>query len=158
MTVYEGGCLCGRVRYAVTGQAVRVTHCYCRFCQQATGSTHMFEPVWTTDQFALTRGAPKTYALRSEGSGKKVSVHFCEVCGTKLYLSFERFPDAIGVYGGTLDHPDAAVAGVDQAFIFLDEAPKGCVIPAGMKTWRRHKITNEGEAIEPAVFHDPIVT
>ena len=157
MTVHEGGCLCGGVRYAATGQAVRVTHCYCRFCQQATGSTHMFEPVWPADRFSLTRGVPRTYVTRSEGSGKKVSVHFCEECGTKLYLSFERFPDAIGIYGGTLDEAAAAIEGADQASIFLDEAPKGCVIPAGMKAWPRHKITNDGEPIAPTVSEQPRV-
>ena len=141
--------MCGGVRYSVTGQPLQVTHCYCRFCQKATGSTHMFEPVWDKASFRLVRGEPKTYALRSEGSGKEVFVHFCEACGTKLYLSFERFPEVVGMYGGTLDHPADAVAGAGHSSIFLDEALPGCVIPAGMKTWRRHKATNEGDRSRP---------
>ena len=155
---HEGGCLCGALRYAVHGRPLHVTNCYCRFCQRATGSTHMFEPVWRKNAQEILCGAPEMFALRSEGSGKQVFIHFCGRCGTKLYLTFERFPDAVGIYGGTLDDPAAAVAGADETVIFLDEAPEGVVIPAGTKTWRRHKMTNEGKPIEPAVFDHPVIT
>jgi hypothetical protein len=154
---HHGGCLCGRVRYAVTGQPVRVTNCYCRFCQRATGSTHMFEPIWRVGAFSITGGIPKTYALTSDGSGKRVFVHFCQDCGTKLYLSFERFPDVVGVYGGTLDEPAEAVSGAEVSCIFLDEAIEGCLIPAGVSTFGRHKITHAGEPITPTVFNEPTV-
>jgi hypothetical protein len=119
---------------------------------------HMFEPIWEKEKLAVLSGAPKTYSLRSEGSGKEVVVHFCDACGTKLYLSFERFPQVVGIYGGTLDHPTEAVAGADHSSIFLDEAQRGCIIPAGMKTWRRHKATNAGEPIAPAISDQPLVT
>lgn len=154
---HEGGCLCGSVRYAATGQAKWLTNCYCRFCQRATGSTHMFEPIWEADDFVVTQGDPATYATRSEGSGKQVFVNFCPACGTKLFLRFERFPDAVGVYGGTLDHPAEAVAGVEASHIFLAEAAKGSVVPAGVNTWTRHRMSNDGEPFDPVIFDAPFV-
>lgn len=153
----QGGCLCGAVRYAVAGPPIRVINCYCRFCQRATGSTHMFEPIWAAELLSIVRGEPETCLTVSEGSGKEVFVHFCGNCGTKLYLRFERFPDAVGVYGGTLDEPASAVAGAENSCIFLDEACAGSVIPASVETWRRHRITNAGEPIAPVVYDEPFV-
>src|SRR4051812_8764481 len=106
MENHEGGCLCGELRYNVSGLPTRVTICHCRFCQRATGSAYMVEPIFPLADLRITRGVPSVYSIRSEGSGKVVSVHFCQVCGTKLYLSFERFPDACGVYAGTFDDPN----------------------------------------------------
>ena len=154
---HEGGCLCGAVRYAANGKPARVTNCYCRFCQRATGSTHMLETIWNADSFSIISGKPKTYTLISEGSGKQVFVNFCQDCGTKLHLTFERFPTVVGVYGGTLDQPAAAVAGAESSCIFLDEAIEGSLIPAGVNTFRRHKMTNAGELVAPTVFDEPLL-
>src|SRR5512142_2925318 len=106
MSVYEGGCLCGDVRFKATAPPIRVTFCHCRFCQRATGYAYLIEPIFSKADFVLTKGAPSSYDHRSEGSGKIVHVHFCGRCGTKLYLTFERFPDVFGVYCGTFDDPN----------------------------------------------------
>ena len=90
MREQNGGCLCGRVRYAAKAPPARVTICHCRFCQRATGSAYMVEPIFSKADFALTSGEPRIYGHRSDGSGKMVEVHFCSACGTKLFLSFER--------------------------------------------------------------------
>jgi hypothetical protein len=157
VALHEGGCLCGAIRYAVSGQALRVTHCYCRFCQRATGSTHMVEPIWRAGSFSPIRGKPRVYSTRSAGSGKEVSVHFCADCGTNLYLSFERFPDVVGLYGGTLDDAEAAIDGVEHSCIFFDQAAKGSIIPAGVKAWKQHKMTNDGQPLPPTIFDQPFV-
>jgi len=35
-----GGCLCGAVRYACTGEAVRFYHRHCGRCRKASGTGH----------------------------------------------------------------------------------------------------------------------
>ena len=54
----------------------------------------------------MTAGTPAFYPHRSEGSGKIMNIHFCATCSTKIYLSFERFADVVGVFGSTFDDPD----------------------------------------------------
>jgi hypothetical protein len=152
MDTREGGCVCGGVRFAVTGPPMRVTVCHCRFCQRATGSAFMIEPIWPRSAVRLVSGTPATYDHRSEGSGKVVYVHFCPRCGTKLYLTFERFPDSCGVYAGTFDDPgwfDAA--GVPTKHIFVAEARPGSVIPAGIPAFAAHAMTNDGTPLAPVI-------
>ena len=80
--------------------------CHCKFCQRATGGAYLVEPVFESADFKILQGKPKCYTHVSEGSGKEVYIHFCDTCGTKLYLTFERFKGAVGLYGGTLDDPN----------------------------------------------------
>jgi len=155
MSAHEGGCLCGRIRYAVKSQPVRVTICHCRFCQRATGSAYLVEPIFGKASFELISGEPKIYRHRSEGSGRIIDVHFCAECGTKLFLTFERFPDAVGVYGGAFDNPNWFERSAENSkHIFLGAAQRGTVIPAGVKSFEEHAITNDGSPIAPRVFSE----
>jgi len=71
---YEGHCLCGKVRYATGGEPLWVTICYCRFCQRATGSDRMIEPIFERAPFTFTKNNPTVYTLSSEGSSKDVNI------------------------------------------------------------------------------------
>lgn len=153
MSAHQGGCLCGGIRYAATSDPMRVTICHCRFCQRATGSAYLVEPIFTKSDFKVTSGRPKVYRQCSEGSGKMVDIHFCAECGTKLFLTFERFPGIVGAYGGTFDDPNwfAPTAG-NSRHIFLSVAQHGTVIPAGIKCFDQHSIDKAGAPVEPTVF------
>ncbi|MEQ9329617.1 MAG: GFA family protein [Rhodospirillales bacterium] len=155
MSGNEGGCLCGRIRYATTAEPSRVTVCHCRFCQKATGSAYMVEPIFGKDDLVLLAGAPKTYEQTSRGSGKIVRAHFCEYCGTKLWLSFERFPDHVGVYAGTFDDPCwFPMSPSSSKHIFLGMARSDTVIPSGLPTFVEHATTNDGDSLESTVFQE----
>ncbi|WP_435259266.1 GFA family protein [Thioclava sp. FR2] len=153
MERHEGGCLCGAIRYETRASPERVTVCHCQFCQRATGSAYMVEPIFDAADFGVIKGAPRTYDAVSAGSGKQVHVHFCADCGTKLWLSFERFPGKLGLYAGTFDDPCwFEIAPERSKHIFLSEARRDTVIPAGIPTFARHVVDNEGTAQEVTVF------
>lgn len=155
MSAREGGCLCGGIRYAAKTQPVRVTFCHCRFCQRATGSVYLVEPIFAQSDFVVISGQPKIYQHRSEGSGKMVDIHFCGDCGTKLFLTFERFPDVVGIYGGTFDDPNwFGRTAENSKHIFLSAAQHGTVIPAGIDSFEAHAITSDGKPITPHVFDE----
>ena len=152
----EGGCLCGRVRYATLAMPSRVTVCHCRFCQKATGSAYMVEPIFEADKFVVLAGLPKRFNQVSAGSGKVVNVHFCVDCGTKLWLSFERFPDAVGVYAGTFDDPCwFPITPSFSKHIFLGVARSDTIIPAGLPTFIEHATSNDGAPQEATVYDAP---
>jgi hypothetical protein len=159
MTVHQGGCICGAVQYETLSDPLRVTVCHCRFCQRATGSAYLVEPIFRLEDLKITRGSATTYQHRSEGSGKLVYIHFCAACGTKLYLSFERFPDVCGIYAGTFDEPSWFEIRPDNSkHIFLEVARHDTIIPAGIKAYDRHATQNDGTPIEPMLFDAPQVT
>lgn len=155
MTEHHGGCLCGNIRYATRGDPLRVTICHCRYCQRATGSAYMVEPIFDAAALTVLAGEPKVYTQRSAGSGQAVHLHFCPDCGTRLWLSFERFPGAVGVYAGTFDDPCWFEIGPGNAkHIFLGVARGDTVVPPGVPTFAGHAMTAEGAPLEATVFED----
>ena len=153
-----GGCLCGGVRYEVVGAPARVTTCHCTFCQRATGGAFMVQPVFEAERFQVIRGVPKVYAHTSTGSGLGVFVHFCDACGTKLFLTYERFAGFVGVFGGTFDDPDwYERTPANSKHVFLGEAQRGTIIPPHVNTFTEHAMTRDGVPIAPTVFDAPHV-
>ncbi len=152
----QGGCLCGALRFQARAQPVRLTLCYCRFCQRATGSSHMVEPIFNESDFEVIAGSSSIYSLTSSGSGKQVNVQFCAQCGTKICLTFERFPFVVGVYAGTFDDPSwFARSPETTACLFLDGAQAGALVPAGVRTYREHRTAHDGAPNETVVFDTP---
>lgn len=98
----KGGCLCGAVRYEVTGGIEGAAHCHCRMCQRATGA-----PVvpWFTvkgGHFRVTQGAP-----RLRNSSELARRGFCAECGTQLTFQYLKDEDrSIDITLASLDDPE----------------------------------------------------
>lgn len=100
--VFEGGCLCGAVRYRASGEVSHPTLCHCRTCRRAAGAPVV---AWITvpiARFAFTRGAPVEFR-----SSPPVTRGFCGVCGTPLTYRHSSFPDSIDVTTASCDDPEA---------------------------------------------------
>ena len=138
LNVHEGGCLCGGVRYRTTANPMRVTVCHCTFCQKLTGSAYLVEPIFRRKDVALTGAAPKTYDHCSDTSHKRVTINFCERCGTTVYLDLGRFPDILGLCAGTFDDPNWFDRNPSTCrHIFTRSAQDGVVLPAGPEHFQR---------------------
>ena len=99
----DGGCLCGAIRYTLTGPSLFVSQCACRDCQKATGTGHTTIVGIHHSQLALT-GTPATYT-NAGATGGKVTRHFCGTCGGRLYTSGDLPGEVIMVQAGSLDDP-----------------------------------------------------
>ena len=116
----------------------------------------MVEPVFAASEFALTQGRPRIYSHVSAGSGKDVHINFCETCGTKIFLTFERFEGAVGLYGGTLDDPNwLDITSDNSKHIFLCAAQKETIIPPHINAFAEHAMQNDGTPIAPMIFDAP---
>ena len=73
----EGGCLCGKVRFRTNQAPLRTLVCHCTFCQRMTGSSYYAESLFQKDAVVFNDGQMSCYAHISDGSQKKVFVHFC---------------------------------------------------------------------------------
>lgn len=96
-----GGCLCGGVRYAVSG-ALRAVHaCHCSQCRRWSGNFVAATRALTSD-LTLTEAATLTW-YRSSDTGER---GFCARCGGNVFwrrASGERTWTSI--MAGTLDAP-----------------------------------------------------
>jgi len=156
MQPQQGGCLCGKVRFQVTQQPIRVSFCHCRFCQRARGGGYAVEPIFNLADFEQISGTSKTYDHRSEGSGHVIHVHFCDNCGSGLHYSFDRWPDIIGIHAGVFDDPNWFEYTSENAkHIFLDAARHDTVIAAGIPAFVQHSAENDGTANKPTVYEAP---
>ncbi len=52
----SGGCLCGATRYAISGKSEFTLQCYCRDCQQISGSGNLPLYVVKRAEFEITGG------------------------------------------------------------------------------------------------------
>lgn len=99
----NGGCLCGSIRYRITGAPLFVSQCFCRDCQLATGTGHTTIVGVHCDNLAVT-GEPAIYSSEGE-TGGRVNRHFCGTCGSRLYTSGDLPGPVRMIQAGTLDDP-----------------------------------------------------
>lgn len=97
----EGGCLCGAVRYRVSGKPYHLTHCHCRMCRRASGAAFVTWFSVRVDQLELVQGSPARYA-----SSTRANRTFCATCGTPLTFQLVAQPDEIDVTLCSLDQPE----------------------------------------------------
>jgi hypothetical protein len=101
MATFTGGCLCGRVRYTITGDPAFAGLCHCRNCQRYTGSS--FEPVMAFPAAAVSQeGELKTYQDTGD-SGQAVYRRFCPNCGSGIVAEAAVMPGMTMILAGTLD-------------------------------------------------------
>lgn len=145
----EGGCLCGTVRFRTTQAPLRTFACHCTFCQRVTGSSYFAESIFPINAVLFNDGALSRYVHISDGSQKKVFVHFCPHCGTTVSLTFERWPDIRGIARGCYDNPNAVDV---SSHIWTRSAPTGTALPDGVECFAGARATLDGQA-EPSVRH-----
>ena len=101
MASYEGGCLCGGVRYRVTAAAIDTGYCHCRMCQRNSGAPVVAWTTFPAMSFSWTAGSPATYV-----SSPQIQRQFCAHCGS--YLVFRREDSTeVSVNTASLDDPGA---------------------------------------------------
>jgi hypothetical protein len=98
----EGGCYCGKVRYAAEGEPILKAQCHCRECQYISGGAPNMFMLTPPAGFSYVQGEPKRFT-RSDLENA-VTREFCADCGTHLTTRRPGLP-AVVLKVGTLDDP-----------------------------------------------------
>jgi hypothetical protein len=98
VTPYEGGCLCGAVRYRVSGPATHPTLCHCSSCRRASAAPMVAWVTFPRAGFALTGEDPVRYR-----SSPAVVRSFCGRCGTPISYARDDEPETLDVTTTSLD-------------------------------------------------------
>jgi hypothetical protein len=107
---HTGGCLCGGVRYRVTGRLQPVVACHCGQCRRTHGH---FAAYATAAKPALE--LVEDWGLRWYGSSPGVRRGFCGTCGASVFWERVDGP-GISIAAGTLDAP-TGLATVGHIFV-----------------------------------------
>ena len=143
---HSGGCLCGAVRYTAAGRPLQVMVCHCTMCQRATGSAFSIEPVFLKERVAFEGESLASYGHRSADHGRLMNFSFCRVCGNRIGLTLERFPEVQVLYGGTFDDP-AWIA--PSSHIFTASAVPWLTLPRSVQCFSQHMFNPDGTPAPP---------
>jgi hypothetical protein len=95
--------MCKSIRYRIEADPKVSIICYCRQCQQITGTGH--SPQFGVPKSAVTlSGTPREHSLVAD-SGNNVTSGFCADCGSPLYKTTSGVPDMLFFHAATLDDP-----------------------------------------------------
>jgi hypothetical protein len=97
---YRGGCLCGGVRYELTGEVRNLCYCHCNSCRRASGGLMVAWGTVDRNAFRVMVGALVEYR-----SSPPVLRGFCAACGGALTYRHEERPGEIDFTLVTLDEP-----------------------------------------------------
>ncbi len=121
----SGGCLCGAVRYEVTGPLRGVVLCHCAMCRKTHGHVGAYTAAAKSAlQLIESRG------LKWYRSSERARRGFCDECGASLFWeAADR--DTISIAAGTLDPPTGLatvlqihVASAGDYYTVADDIPK----------------------------------
>jgi hypothetical protein len=93
-----GGCLCGAVRYEVTGPLRDVVMCHCRRCLRTHGHVGAYSACARSDLALLRNDGLRWYEADDRARG------FCSSCGASLFWQAAGRP-TVSIAAGTLDQP-----------------------------------------------------
>ena len=102
MQVLEGGCLCGAIRYRITGAPLSSVLCHCRSCRRASGAPTVAWLSVDREGFEVLRGGAREFH-----SSPGVTRRFCADCGSALTYENAKSPASIDVTIASLDDPAA---------------------------------------------------
>lgn len=99
--IYEGGCLCGAIRYRATAAPSRCMICHCEYCRRHSGAPCLSFVHFPVACFTWLSEAPRRYR-----SSRYAERGFCPVCGSTLSMHEEVLADRVQVTLGSLDRPE----------------------------------------------------
>ncbi|WP_439859263.1 GFA family protein [Pseudomonas sp. MBLB4136] len=80
----RGSCLCGSVRYEISGDFALAGHCHCGNCRKANGAAYVSWGLIDPEQFRWTAGQEHIAQYESSPGTHRC---FCRQCGSSLASS-----------------------------------------------------------------------
>ncbi len=106
----SGSCLCGAVRYSISGPLRHVTACHCSQCRKQSG--HFYAATSVADANLVIEGQEYITWYEASDDAKR---GFCKTCGSALF--WKRNGDVnTSILAGSLDD-DAGIKLVEHIFV-----------------------------------------
>ena len=96
----RGSCLCGEVRFEISGKLSGASHCHCSMCRKAHGAAFGTYAAAKAAEFRVVSGEGRITRYRSSPEAVRT---FCARCGSTLQWLRESKPEIVDVELGVLD-------------------------------------------------------
>ena len=106
VTIHEGGCQCGSVRFTTSDTPFKVMACHCTTCKQRTGAAYGIGLYFRDEEVKFNDGERTSFTFHSETSGRWLKNEFCPKCGSAVTWTLEMRPGLRAIAGGAYDDPD----------------------------------------------------
>lgn len=99
VTMVQGQCLCGKVRFEIDGEVGETRLCYCELCRRANGTAFSANVPVPVERHRLLTGRE---FIREYESSPGAFRAFCSNCGSPVYARVARDATHIRIRLGTL--------------------------------------------------------
>lgn len=113
---YEGGCLCGAVRFVAEAPPEFPHLCSCKMCQKWSGAPSVAWVEFPLDAFRWTGVEPRYFR-----SSEKTQRGNCPVCGSAICAVDDGYEN-ISIVVGALDRPNMVVP--DERHSYRSSKPR----------------------------------
>jgi hypothetical protein len=120
-----GGCLCGAVRYKISGDLIFSGKCYCEDCRKSGSTGH--SSVLAVPESSVQMTGKLTEFKKAGGSGQPITRKFCPTCGSRICTSVTVMPGVLLITASSLDDPEQFV---HQMSVYASRAPSWDQPPA----------------------------
>ena len=97
--ILSGGCLCGGVRYQITGPHRDIVNCHCENCRRTHGHIAAYTSVHQSDLKLIQQQTLQWYHDQSPDTYRG----FCNRCGASLFWDARDGREKMAVAAGSLD-------------------------------------------------------
>lgn len=98
--MHKGSCLCGEIKYEVSGSISNIIFCHCSQCRKAQGSAFGSNGFVDTKNFRFISGESNLSSFESSPGKQRC---FCKKCGSPILSKRYNDPERLRVRLGTLD-------------------------------------------------------
>ena len=127
--MFDGGCVCGKVRYRMTDRPLFTHACHCTWCQRETGGPHALNALIEADRLVLLTGEVEEVAVPSASGQGQVFLR-CPDCRIALWSHYAGAGRKFSfVRVGTLDAPGQCPPDIH---IFTSTKLPWYVLPEGL--------------------------
>lgn len=98
--MYQGSCLCGKVKFTISGDIDNIIHCHCSLCRKAQGSAFATNANVKKKDFNFSEGENNLTAYPASSTQNK---YFCKTCGSPIMSKNTEYPEIIRIRLGTIE-------------------------------------------------------
>lgn len=111
--MYTGSCLCGSVKFTISGKISNIVYCHCSKCRKAQGSAFATNGNVNINEFCFISGKDNLTAYQSAENQKK---YFCKTCGSPIMSKSTDKPGIIRIRLGTIE---SEILETPEAHVFV---------------------------------------